>query len=207
MSDVDPQTETLLAMVAKNDKSAIGKLMNLHRSKLRRMVSVRMDRRLAARFDPSDVVQETLVTAIRQLPQYLAERPVSFYPWLRDIAMNRLIDLHRQHVLAHKRKVDREEPIYGQPLPDESKIELARRLVDPGSSPSRRMEKRETQQQVKVALERLSPNDREVLVLKYMEELSAPEIAAILNVTERTVWRRHARAVEQISRALAGEEE
>lgn len=203
MPDTNPETEALLAMVAKNDKPAVAQLMALHRSKLRRMVSIRMDRRLAARFDPSDVLQETLVTAIRQLPQYVAERPVPFYVWLREIAMNRLIDLHRHHVMAQKRGANREEDFCRRHLPDESKMELARLIVDPASSPSQRLERLEMQRRVKDELQRLAPDDREVLVLKYMEELSAPEIAVILNVTERTVWRRHARAVERISRIVS----
>ena len=49
------------------------------------MVAVaRMDRRLTARLDPSDVVQEALADGVRDLPDYLTTRPMAFYPWLRN---------------------------------------------------------------------------------------------------------------------------
>jgi DNA-directed RNA polymerase specialized sigma24 family protein len=60
------------------------------------MVAVRIDPRLAARVDPSDVVQETLTEAHRRLDDYLAARPVPFYPWLRQLVRDRLADLHRR---------------------------------------------------------------------------------------------------------------
>ena len=93
-------TEILIRRAAVDDESAIASLMAMHRGKLRRMVAIRMDRRLSARIDPSDVVQDTLVTAVRRLPEFITIRPVAFYPWLRSIAVNRLVDLHRRHLVA-----------------------------------------------------------------------------------------------------------
>jgi RNA polymerase sigma-70 factor (ECF subfamily) len=205
MANLSIRTEQLLQRIAKSerDKTAVAELMSLYRGKIRRLISVHMDRRMVARVDPSDAVQETLVAAMHRLREYVKTRPIAFYPWLREIAMNRLIDLHRRHVLAQKRSVTREDAAFRLPLPDESQIELVSRFVDTSSSPSRRIEKMEVKKQVKDALEQLAPDDREILVLKYLDELTAPEIAAVLNVTERTVWRRHTRAVEQIGKLLS----
>ena len=92
------------------------------------MVAVRLDRRVAARVDPSDVVQEALGEAARKLPQYLRDPNVAFYPWLREIAAERLVQVHRHHVRVKKRSVISEEPLQ-QPLPDESVSVLAEQLV------------------------------------------------------------------------------
>ena len=54
----DPTGE-LLRRAATHDAVAVSALMNMHRGKLRRLVAVRLDRRIVARVDPSDVVQET----------------------------------------------------------------------------------------------------------------------------------------------------
>jgi hypothetical protein len=83
-----------------------------HRERLRRMVAVRMDRRLAPRMDPSDIVQDVLADADRELTDYLRRRPVPFYPWLRQLAWDRLIDVHRRHVRAGKRSV---KPTFAAP--------------------------------------------------------------------------------------------
>src|SRR5262245_36521605 len=55
-------TEHLLERVAAGDRAARDQLLQRHRRRLRRMVAVRFDPRLAARVDPSDVVQETTVS-------------------------------------------------------------------------------------------------------------------------------------------------
>src|SRR5262245_22134581 len=117
--------EDLLDQARRGDAAACERLLGAHRDRLRRMVAVRIDRRLAARIDPSDVVQEALADAYTQLPAYLKEQPLPFYPWLRQLAWNRLVELYRKHVLAQKRTVTREEP---PALPDESVVELADRL-------------------------------------------------------------------------------
>src|SRR3954449_6327982 len=103
-----PDTDQLLASASQGDATARNRLLERHRPRLKRMVAVRLDRRLAARVDPSDVVQEALAEAARLLPGYLQERPVSFYPWLRRLAWERLVKLHRRHVAAGKRSVARE---------------------------------------------------------------------------------------------------
>ncbi len=75
-------TSTLLRHARDGDDAARQELLGRYRGRLERMVSVRMDRRLAARFDPSDVVQEALLAAHQKLSEYLEERPIPFYPWL-----------------------------------------------------------------------------------------------------------------------------
>ena len=60
MTRHEPDTERLLEAAHSGDRSARGRLLERHRARLRRMVAVRLDRRLAARVDPSDVVQEAL---------------------------------------------------------------------------------------------------------------------------------------------------
>src|SRR6516165_1228160 len=120
-------TDQLLQRAGRGDAEARQQLLVRHRQRLRQMIALRMDRRLAARLDPSDVVQETLGEAIQQLSEYLRRRPLPFYPWLRQLALDRLAELHRRHIQARKRSVTREE---AQAIPDESVLEAAPRLVD-----------------------------------------------------------------------------
>src|SRR5262245_8049497 len=115
---VTPDTEQLLAQASHGDAAARSQLLQRHRGRLKRMVAVRADPRLAARVDPSDVVQETLAEANARLDAYLRDRPLPFYPWLRQLAQQRLIDLHRRHVRARRRSVTREEV----DLPDRSAL-------------------------------------------------------------------------------------
>ncbi len=176
----------------------------MHRDRLRRMIGVRLDPRLAARVDPSDVVQETLAEAARKLPHYLRARPVSFYPWLRQMAWERLAHLHSRHIDVQKRSVGREAR-WSAGLSDQSVMQLARMLAAPGSSPSAHVAAKELREKVRSALDSLADKDREVLTLRYLEQLSTGEIAEIMGTSKEAVKTRHFRAVQRLQRLLQAE--
>jgi RNA polymerase sigma-70 factor (ECF subfamily) len=201
MNHPEPDTDQLLARADHGDAAARGPLLERHRGRLRGMVALRMDARLASRVDPSDLVQDTLAEAHRRLDDYLRDRPLPFYPWLRQIAADRLADLHRRHVRSRKRTVTREEPD-APPLTDRSEWELARRLAGSVSAPSARLRREDRLQQLHEALARLPERDREVLVLRHLEQMPPREIAAVLGVTEGAVYTRHLRALERLRRLL-----
>src|SRR5438309_806980 len=92
----EPDTEELLNRAASGDRLARDQLWGRHRERLRNMVALRLDRRLAARVDPSDVVQEAILEADQLLSAYLEERPLPFYPWLRRLAWKRLMKLYKR---------------------------------------------------------------------------------------------------------------
>jgi RNA polymerase sigma-70 factor (ECF subfamily) len=201
MTAPQPDTDHLLDRAGRGDAAARVQLLVRHEKRLRQLVAWRMDRRLAARIDPSDVVQETLADAVQQLSDYLRDRPLPFYAWLRQLALDRLAALHRHHVRAQKRSVLREEQ-RALPLPDASALELAERLLARGSSPSARLRRHERRERLQAALARLAAADREVLVLRHLEQLPIREVAAVLGITEGAVYTRHVRALERLRRLL-----
>jgi RNA polymerase sigma-70 factor (ECF subfamily) len=197
-------TEELLGRARNGDRVAREELLMHHRDRLRRMIAIRLDRRMAARVDPSDVVQEALTQASQRLSGYLRERPVPFYPWLRQLAWERLIELNRRHIYAQKRSVTREESC-SMDLPDESAMELANRLLAPGSSPMNQLLRAEQRARVQAALTRLGERDREILVLRHLEQLSTAEMAAVLHISEGAVKTRHLRALQRFRDLLTAE--
>jgi RNA polymerase sigma-70 factor (ECF subfamily) len=200
----EPDTEQLLERVAAGDRAARGLLLDRHRRRLGRMITLRLDRRLWARVDPSDVLQETLAEADQKLSDFARRPPLPFYPWLRRLAWERLLRVHRRHIRVQKRSVNREEGP-GAPLPDESALELAGRLAARGSSPSARLRQEELCSRLHRALAQLTDGDREILVLRYLEDLSTKEIAGVLSVTEAAVKMRQLRALRRL-RDLLGDD-
>jgi RNA polymerase sigma-70 factor (ECF subfamily) len=201
MAPAPPDTDALLDQAAGGDADARSRLLARHRDRLARMVACRLDRRLAPRIDPSDVVQEVLAEADRKLGRYLAERPLPFYLWLRQLAWEHLAALHRRHVRARKRSVRREDPGVLD-LPEESAAELAARLVTSGTSPTQAALREELRQRVRLALRALAERDREVLVLRHLEGLSVAQTAEVLGVSDGAVKVRHLRALERIRAIL-----
>jgi RNA polymerase sigma-70 factor (ECF subfamily) len=195
-------TVELLDRAARGDASAVDRLLMGHRARLKRMVALRLDPRLAARTDPSDIVQEVLIAANARLKDYLHRRPIPFYPWLRQLACDELIRQKRRHLRAKARTVLREDHAVS-PLSDESAQRLADRLAASASRPDWRLRRKESHERVKAALAQLSDDYREVLILKFLEELSTAEIAAVLKTTESAVRSRQFRALERLQELLS----
>jgi RNA polymerase sigma-70 factor (ECF subfamily) len=203
MSTEKPETERLIEQARAGNRDARNDLLDRHRDRLRRMVTMRLDRRLAPRLDPSDVVQDALADAAARLSEYLRDRPLPFYPWLRRLAFDRLVELHRHHGRI-RRSVAREEP-EGLDLPDDSVAVLVERLAASGTSPSSDLLRREMRERVRAALDALSPRDGEVLALRYLEQLTTSETAAVLGISEGAVKSRLMRAILRLRDQLDDE--
>ena len=186
-------TQDLIDRVGRGDNLARHELLERYRDYLRRMVAARLDRRLAPRVDPSDVVQEALADADRRMDEYLRDRPIPFFAWLRQLASDRMIDTHRRHVLSQKRSVTRESR--PNDLPEESSLSLVGLMVANDTSPSNRLIREERREQMLAAMSDLSVRDREVLVMRHLEQLGTPEIAEALGISVGAVEARLLRAL------------
>ncbi len=190
-------TQRLLQQVRAGDRRAFEQLFARHRSFLRHHIEVRLDPRLRARVDPSDVVQETHLEAFRRLEDYLERTPMPFRLWLRKTADERLLLLQRRHLGAARRAVGREVP-----LPDASSLQLARQFLASGSTPSQRLNRHELAAAVRRALGRLPASDREVLLLRPLEMLSNQEAAHVLGIEPAAASQRYGRALLRLRKLL-----
>jgi RNA polymerase sigma-70 factor (ECF subfamily) len=191
------ETEQLLRQVRAGERQATEELLNRHRAYLRRVIELRLDPKLRPRVDPSDVVQEAQLEAHRRLEDYVKQPALPFRLWLRQIAFDRLLMMRRRHVEAGKRAVGRDLP-----LPDRSSLLLARQFFSPGPSPSQQLLQREFVRRVREAVSRLPEGDREVLILRKLEELSNQETAHVLGVDPASASRRFGRAVLRLREIL-----
>jgi RNA polymerase sigma-70 factor, ECF subfamily len=206
MSSPAEDTEDLVGRAAAGENAAREQLLTRHRARLRQSIALRMDRRLAARVDASDIVQEAMTDAAHKLSNYLLHQPLPFYAWLRQLALERLIVVHRRHVQARKRSVVREES-HAPPIADESEFELADRLLANGGTPLAQVLRDELRRRVHVVLGQLSDSDREILVLRHLEQLSTRETAELLQVAEGAVKMRHLRALHRFRELMTNDAE
>ena len=156
-------TRALLDRAAAGDPAAAGELLARHRAPLRGCVDLHLDAAVRARVDPSDVVQEAHADMARQLPDYLARRPMPFHLWARKAAYNRLLNARRDHRAA-RLDVRREAA-----APDQSSLALAASILDPRPSPGADAVAQETAARVAAAVDGLDPADREVLLLRQVD--------------------------------------
>jgi RNA polymerase sigma-70 factor, ECF subfamily len=196
------EIEDLVEQASLGDVHARQQLLESQRARLRRMVAVRIDGRLASRVDPSDIVQEALADASRHFHDYLRDRPLPFYPWLRRLAWERMVEAQRRHILADRRSVTREQGRYPGNANDSSEA-LADHLLASETSPSGHLIREENRRHLLSTLAELSPRDREVLVLRYLEGLAPGEIAAVLGISTGAVMTRHTRALSRLRRLFS----
>lgn len=196
------QDDELLLRVQMGDSEAFVDLFASYRGRLKQLLEVRMDHRLRAREDASDVLQEVFIDARKRLSHYLNKPELSFYVWLRQVATQRLIDIHRRHVKAEKRDV-RQEVSIDRSQPTATSTSIARLLVDSIASPSQLAMRAEMMVHIERALNEMDDIDREVLILRHFEELKNHEVAEILDLKETAASNRYVRALARLRDALA----
>jgi RNA polymerase sigma-70 factor (ECF subfamily) len=201
MSAVQPdsaETCDLLERVGAGEARALDRLLRRHRRELRAFVEVHLDPRLRARVDPSDVVQDTQLEAVRRMDDYLRRRPMPFRLWIRKQAFERMLRLRRDHLERGRRSVKREVA-----WPDRSSILVARPLLKAPPSPGEELAARELAERVAEAVGQLAESDREILLMRHAEELPYEEIACLLDVEPAAARKRYGRAMIRLQHLLS----
>ncbi|MCS7020428.1 MAG: sigma-70 family RNA polymerase sigma factor [Gemmataceae bacterium] len=197
------QTERWVAAAQAGDTQAAERLLASHREPLRRLIAARLDPMLARRLDASDIVQDVLLEANQRLAGYLQNPEMPFHLWLRHLAMDRIIDVHRRHRLAQRRSVDREESLTAQTdSVDASGLDWAASLVDQARTPASEAIRRELYRRVTAAVLQLTEADREILLLRHQEQLTNQEAALVLGISEAAASMRYLRALRRLRSLL-----
>ena len=185
------------------DRTALAELFAKQRDRLRRMVELRIDARLRARLDPSDVLQEAFLDVSHDLDAYLADPKLPPLLWLRLHVGRRLTTLHRHHLGTKMRDAGLEISLYQGALPEASSAALASMLLGRHTSPTQAAVRAERLLRVQEALNSLDPIDREVLALRHFEQLGRDEAAQVLGITQEAGAKRYFRALKRLKDALA----
>ena len=169
----------LISRARGGDRDAFGELVEQYRDNVYRLAY----RMCGNAYDADEAAQEAFVAAWRALPNFRGD--AKFSTWLYRLTTNAAIDVMRRE----KRH---------QTVGDGEMIEVA----DDADSPQETVERTEQQEAVQKALATLSEEYREVLLLRYMEELDYAEIAEVLQLPSGTVKSRINRAKAALKAAL-----
>src|SRR5262249_30727243 len=196
------ETNRLLRQAARGDPEQFGAVLERYRPRLRRMVALRLDPRLQGRIDPSDVIQEAYLEASARLAGYMEKPAMPFFLWLRFLAGQKLVTLHRQHLGTGMRDAGRAVSLYRGRLPETSSAALAAQLLGHDTRPSEAAIWAELKIRLQEALNSMDPLDREVLALRHFEQLSRAETAQVLGIQESAASKRYVRALKRLKQIL-----
>jgi RNA polymerase sigma-70 factor (ECF subfamily) len=203
MENNSSETVDLIERARAGDQQALGEIFARHRDRLRRMVEMRLDWRLQARIDASDVIQDAYLEAATRLGEYLRDPRLPLFLWLRLVVGERLTTLHRQHLGAQMRDAGREVSLYREALPAASSAALAAQLLGRHTSPTQAVIRAERMLRLQEALNTIDPMDREVLTMRHFEQLTRAETARVLGIGEEAAAKRYVRALKRLKQILA----
>ncbi len=192
----------LLRQAAAGDAQALNALWESYQDRLLRTIRLRIDRRLQARLDPADVLQEAFLDLSRRLDDFAKDPDVPPYIWVRFLVLQRLQAIHRFHLGAQLRDVDREVHLRSGPSPQASSMCLAEQFLGDFTSPSEALQQAERKRLLQEAIEQLAPHDCEILALRHFEDLSNAETAQVLEISESSASTRHVRALKRLRTLL-----
>lgn len=146
--------------------------------------------------DAQDLTQEVFIKMYRTLNTYDAERG-AFMTWVTTMARNLLVDHFR------RTKQDRlTDSLDAAPSEHEDAMPLSEQLQDTGVTPDAQAQSQQVGETVHLALQKLSPDLREAVILRDLQDMDYKEIATVLKVPEGTVKSRINRGRAELARLL-----
>ena len=182
---MEKQEQQWVEAVRQGDQSAFEQLVHLYEKRVLALTT-RMCKNPA---DAEEAAQEAFLSAWQGLPFFRGD--ASFSTWLYRLASNACVDLLRRE--------GRRQSAAGPSLNDE---EVQLEVPDTAPSPQEQAERSELRQQIEAGLQALTPDHRQVLLLREMHQLSYDEIAQTLDVDVGTVKSRINRGRKQLRNFL-----
>jgi RNA polymerase sigma-70 factor (ECF subfamily) len=173
----------LLAQAKAGCSAAFDRIVTIHQEKIARLVH----RLLGWPSDVDDVVQDVFVDALKNLRRF--DGRSSILTWLTRIAINR----SRSHQRKQWLRIGFLRKLKNLPLPPGE---------GRGEGPADPLATAETAKQVHLAIQPLNQRDREIIVLRYLEELPVEEIAKMLSLTRGAIDVRLTRARQRLEKIL-----
>jgi RNA polymerase sigma-70 factor (ECF subfamily) len=199
-SPITHKTQELLSLAKQGDGFALGQLCDAYGERVRRMLRLRMSPELRSQVDSMDLVQDTLLMAVRDLDDFTCHNDGDFLRWLLSVAENRIHDnIDRFH--ARKRDIRRQVSL--EKLADHAtSLERHGGLPLAATTPSVVLSRREELDRLEQAMDRIKPEYREVIMLAKIEGLPHKDIGARLGKSTAAVAMLLSRAIVALSNAF-----
>jgi len=194
-------SDDAIRRIHKRDAQALAEFLTAHRPQLMTFIERQLGAALRRKIEPDDVFQETSAEAVRALPTAeLGDRDP--FSWLCQIAEHRIIDLHRRFFGTQKRDAAREVPL-GSPGGSQTQpAGLINLLVASMTTPSQAFSRNAREAKLLEALDKLPPEQRSALRMRYIEDLPSKQIAERLGKSDAAVRVMLTRSLKKLQELL-----
>ncbi|HKE00411.1 MAG TPA: sigma-70 family RNA polymerase sigma factor [Planctomycetota bacterium] len=183
------ETLVLLRRLHDGDAAALHALVERHLPFIRALVRRRIGAGMRQGAETEDFVQDACVNVLRYAPRFVVDDDQHFRALLARAVENSILDKHKWFAARRRRRADE------RPLPTESVLDLRRA----GSTPSEQLDRREHEAWVRLALELLEPDDREVVVRRDWDREPFAAIGERLRIAEDAARMRYVRALRKLT--------
>jgi RNA polymerase sigma-70 factor (ECF subfamily) len=191
--------ESLIERAVAGDRVALDMVLLHYHEPVRRHIEESLRGSNTAQVSADDVLQETLVAVFRNLGQFKAKGPGSFEAWLRTIAKSRLLNMVKA-ANALKRGGGRRQE--NSPLGDDAATSILSLIVGSDATPSRIVRHKEALEAVSRAVAGLDEEKRRILELRFGQQLSVAEVAAVIGKRESAVKMMIHRVIKDLRREI-----
>lgn len=190
----DPASGELLEQARGGSSEALGRLFERSAGRLLALIRLRLGPRLRGQLESRDILQACLLRASERIDQFQGSGASSFMGWMARIAENEVRDQASFHARG-KRDAARSLPLEeaADQLPAPLRSALSALVLD------------ERARRLEAALEQMEDRQREVIVLRQLEELSYAEIAQRLGGSPDACRMLYARAMASLTLRMRGQ--
>lgn len=192
----DGEERRLFEAALLGDLEAFASLLQRYRPRLKAYLDALMCDALRLREGSSDILQEVALQGVRTEARANYLRLLGPYGCLRKLASNQLVERYRHHFQAQMRSPNREQHEQDE---GSQMFRLAEQLADSTLSPSQALQKSEELSIILKALEMSEPDDRQILLWAFEEDLSRAVIGERLGISEDAARQRCSRALKRLA--------
>ncbi len=195
----DTSVKQLLSRAKLGESDGLGELLKVYHNYLTVLATTQLGGRLRRRMSPSDVVQETMLAAHRDIQDFKGVSEREFLGWLRQVLLNTIHHAVEKHLKAQRRDIRREVSFeqLGNGV-ERSKLAFADLFADRGPSPSEPVRRRELAVEIADQLAKLRPDYRDVIVLRNLQGMPFEEVAMRMERSPGAVRMLWLRAIEKL---------
>lgn len=196
-TELQSAIEEAISAIREGDAAELGLLVDIYRPYLLKLAASKLDGNIAIKFAPSDAVQETMLQATRDFPQFRGTTEVELRQWLQTILLRTLTDVHRKYRQSKKRNLSLEIRVNsGTHSP------LQTQLTSREGSPSAGLRREESAVELQEGISRLCEDYQSVIHLRNFDRLSFEEIGKRLNRTPEASRKLWCRAIDRLAQEL-----